>query len=71
MNDTEQRHHRAGSCSGKVAMGFKEAARAAKRMRRQFKAAIQSYRCRFCQHWHVGEHVPNPKDRRREQEIPG
>jgi predicted Zn-ribbon and HTH transcriptional regulator len=71
MKASEQRQ-RDGSCSGKQLLDdFHHAKRVAAKMRQKFSARIQPYRCRHCQHWHVGEHVPNPKDRRRDQEIPG
>jgi hypothetical protein len=43
-------------CFGKQPYNsFNHAERFARVMRRRWKSAFVSYKCRFCPHWHIGE----------------
>lgn len=59
--------YRQRACDGKRVLDFHEARKTAQRMRRQHETVVQPYRCQHCHRWHVGEHLKNPKDRRRER----
>lgn len=52
---------RARACEGKVAHPTHAAARQQlTRLLRNGSVRLAVYRCKFCQHWHVG-HAPKPR----------
>jgi hypothetical protein len=54
----------AAQCEGKQSfLCFAEAERIAKNVRRYREERVHPYRCRMCQHWHVGGSGPRLKDR--------
>lgn len=56
--------HRAAGCSGKLAyQNWSAAEKVAKRMRRAHDEMTQTYKCRFCGKFHVGQSSVKRRDR--------
>lgn len=54
---------RQGKCAGKI--GFDSVARANEVARRPGHEGMSIYRCKFCNHWHLGQPSMSDKRRRR------
>lgn len=56
--------YRAAGCSGKLQYEtWRAAEKVAKRMRRAHDEMTQTYKCRFCQKFHVGQSSVKRRDR--------